>query len=143
MFFLLSGYGLIISKDKKGYLTHFWRNRIASLFVPMILVNVLRLCVCHTLVNETSTLRSLFYIDGFVLMMTLCYVAFYAIYGFDLIKKYKIVGICVLTSSISILTYLFKDFFPFSVWPVPCLGFMYGVLFAEYEHNVKNVFGKV
>lgn len=43
LFFLISAYGMSFSaaKNPQGYLAHFWRNRLANLLVPWLLV---RLC---------------------------------------------------------------------------------------------------
>lgn len=136
-FFFLSGYGVNISKNKREYMKHFWRNRVVSLFVPMALGNVLRLCVYRFFGAEASVFWSLLHVDGFVLMMSLCYAAFYVVYGLNIVKKYRVAGICGLTVCISIVTYILEKAIPFTVWPVPCLGFMYGVILAEYRDRVK------
>lgn len=40
LFFLMSAYGMSLSRDRKSdYLKHFWRNRLAALLVPQILIN--------------------------------------------------------------------------------------------------------
>ena len=135
-FFLFSGYGLTISKEKKGYLEHFWRNRMVSLLVPMLVVNVLNLCSARMMGSKGALLRTLFNIDGFVLMITLCYVVFYAVYSLRINKRQRIVGLGSIIMGISACTYLFEDFFPFTVWPVPCIGFIYGVFFAEYKDRI-------
>lgn len=41
IFFMISAYGMYFSKQKKtDYLRHFWRNRLSSLLIPMLLVNI-------------------------------------------------------------------------------------------------------
>lgn len=131
VFFLLSGYGLTMNKERKGYLEHFWRNRLVSLLIPIFLVNLLKVCVNSARGTQISIADTLFSIDGFVLMMLLCYSAFYFVFGLHLVKNHKIIWICGLIITISFITYFFEDLIPFTVWPVPCLGFIYGVLFAE------------
>lgn len=41
LFFLISAFGMSTSLERtpEGYLSHFWRNRLASLLVPCVLVN--------------------------------------------------------------------------------------------------------
>lgn len=40
LFFLMSAYGMSLSMTrKKDYMSHFWRNRLAALLVPQLLVN--------------------------------------------------------------------------------------------------------
>lgn len=130
-FFLLSGYGLTVNKKRKGYVEHFWRNRLVALFIPMLLVNLLKVSVHITRGACISIADNLLSIDGFVLMILLCYSVFYFVFGLELIKNHKTTWICVLILMISLITYFFEDIIPFTVWPVPCLGFMYGVLLAE------------
>lgn len=136
-FFLFSGYGLTISKNKKGYLKNFWRNRLVSLLIPMILVNMLNLIVSRMMGNEIPVLRTLLSIDGFVLMLISFYLAFYAIYGINIVKGHRTAALCVFTGGISVCAYLFEEFIPFTVWPVPCLGFIYGVLLAENKEKIR------
>lgn len=41
IFFMISAYGMYFSKQKKtDYLRHFWRNRLSSLLIPMLLINI-------------------------------------------------------------------------------------------------------
>lgn len=40
LFFLMSAYGMSLSMTRKAdYMKHFWRNRLAALLVPQLLVN--------------------------------------------------------------------------------------------------------
>lgn len=40
VFFMISGYGLSVNRNRKGYMQHFWRNRMTALIVPMLLTNI-------------------------------------------------------------------------------------------------------
>ena len=41
LFFMMTGYGLSLCADQKvGYMKTFWRNRLASLLIPGLLVNI-------------------------------------------------------------------------------------------------------
>ena len=141
-FFLFSGYGLSVSKNKKEYLTHFWRNRLVSLLIPMYFVNFIRMCYGIVAGDNLSLLRTLLNIDGFVLMIIFCYGAFYIVYRFKLELENKTIGVCVLILLISILTYCLEDKLPFTVWPVPCLGFIYGVLIDQYKRKIDKYLRK-
>jgi len=45
-FFLFSAYGMNYSKAKKAnYIDHFWRNRLAALLIPALLVNITALAL--------------------------------------------------------------------------------------------------
>ena len=141
IFFVFSGYGLAVNRSKKGYFNHFWRNRLVSLLAPMLIVNILK--EIYSLVTSNLNLRILFGIDGFVLMLSLCYVAWYLVERTSLIKeKHKAQVTCFLILLISIVTYCMQDKIPFTVWPVPCLGFAYGVLLARYIDRIKTTLAK-
>lgn len=141
VFFTFSGYGLSIAKEKKGYLNHFWRNRLVSLLVPMALVNVIK--EIWVVITVDFDLNVRFAIDGFVLMLTLCYIAWYFVEKVPLFENnVKAEVACLLILLISLSTYCFEDIIPFTVWPVPCLGFAYGILVAKHIDWIKDYFSK-
>lgn len=141
VFFTFSGYGLSIAKQKGGYLNHFWRNRLVSLLVPMALVNIIK--EIWIVITGDFDLNVLFAIDGFVLMLTLCYIAWYFVERVHLFENnVKAEVTCLLILLISLSTYCFEDKIPFTVWPVPCLGFAYGILAAKHIDWIKDCFSK-
>lgn len=142
VFFLLSGYGLALNRKRKGYLEHFWRNRLVALLIPMFLVIFVKACI--NIVNriDISIVDTLFGFDGFVLMILICYLVFYCVSSKNLIKSHYTSWICILIFGVSIITYLLENSIPFTVWPVPCLGFMYGVFLAENKDSVVKYLDK-
>ena len=137
LFFLLSGYGLNVSRKKNGYLDTFWRRRIPSLVIPMVSVNVLSVLVNIICKSDVSVIETLFTINGFTLMLGLCYLAYYFTYNNKgLNDNTKRVLVSVFIIAISIGTYTCETVIPFTVWPVPCLGFMYGVIIADYKDKI-------
>lgn len=143
IFFLLSGYGLSVSRKKEGYLNNFWKSRIPSLLIPMMTVNVVSLITNHICSNNISPLGTLLNINGFTLMLGLCYIAFYFIYRIkELNDDNKRIISCILIGGMSLLTYTFEEKFPFTVWPVPCLGFLYGLVIADFKNLIISNLNK-
>lgn len=143
VFFMISGYGLSVNRNRKGYMQHFWRNRMVTLIVPMLLTNIVAEVVNLISGVTNHIVYNLFAVNGFVVMITACYVIFYIVYQFKLLNDHMksiitYLGILVL----SILAFLFEKYIPFTVWPVPCLGFIYGMLIAEKKEKIVNVLNK-
>ena len=68
LFFLISAYGMMLSVEKKkGYLTHFWRNRLVSLLVPCICVNIVGLILSGITGNIEYGI--IYYINGYVIVL--------------------------------------------------------------------------
>lgn len=68
IFFMISAYGMLFSvnKDEKKYLAHFWRNRLASLLIPCLLIHVVGVVFKTCLGRDFSVVHSLFSLPGFV-----------------------------------------------------------------------------
>lgn len=143
LFFLLSGYGLNVSRRKNGYLDTFWRRRIPSLVIPMVSVNVLSVLVNIICKSDVSVIETLFTINGFTLMLGLCYLAYYFTYNNKCLNdNTKRVCVSIIIIAISIVTYTCEALIPFTVWPVPCLGFMYGLIIADYKDKIISSLNK-
>lgn len=72
-FFLVSAFGMqLASETKSGYLRSFWKNRFASLLIPMVLVNI----VCYgasALLKDAPELSLLLSINSYVaVLLTYC-----------------------------------------------------------------------
>lgn len=63
LFFLMSAYGMSLSKERRrNYMQHFWRNRLAALLIPQLLINI-----CSTIwvyINTQKEYASLFHINN-------------------------------------------------------------------------------
>ena len=143
IFFMISGYGLSVNKNRKGYMQHFWRNRMVALIIPMLLINVVSEIVNLISGVTDHIIYNLFAINGFVLMITACYAIFYIVYQFgSLNDQMKGIITCLGILVLSISAFLFEKFIPFIVWPVPCLGFIYGMLIADNRTQIIEVLNK-
>ena len=136
-FFMTSSYGLMLAvkKSPDAALKGFWKRRLPKLLVPMLAVNVLTLAV-DSLMGEASV-RTLVSMTGFVRQLLLFYFVFWVVFklpipGLDL--KCREWLLCGCVAAISLLIYVTNGMGLFS-WPVESLGFLYGVLLAQYADS--------
>lgn len=143
VFFMISGYGLSVNRNRKGYMQHFWRNRMVTLIVPMLLTNIVAEVVNLISGVTDHIVYNLFAVNGFVVMITACYVIFYIANQFKSLNEHmKSIITCLGILVLSILAFLFENHIPFTVWPVPCLGFIYGILIADHRTQIIEVLNK-
>lgn len=71
VFFMISAYGMQFSANRSPdkYLSHFWRNRLASLLIPCLLVNLFCIVFNVCAGRNFSLLESLIDIPGFVCVL--------------------------------------------------------------------------
>ena len=143
VFFMISGYGLSVNRNRKGYMQHFWRNRMTALIVPMLLTNIVAEVVNLISGVTDHIVYNLFVVNGFVVMITACYVIFYIAYQLKFLNDHmKSIITCLGILVLSILAFLFEKHIPFTVWPVPCLGFIYGMLIADKKAQIIQILNK-
>lgn len=143
VFFMISGYGLSVNRNRKGYMQHFWRNRMVTLIVPMLLTNIVAEVVNLISGVTDHIVYNLFAVNGFVVMITACYVIFYIANQFKSLNEHmKSIITCLGILVLSIFAFLFENHIPFTVWPVPCLGFIYGILIADHRTQIIEVLNK-
>jgi len=143
VFFMISGYGLSVNRSRKGYMQHFWRNRMVTLIVPMLLTNIVAEVVNLISGVTDHVVYNLFAVNGFVVMIMACYVIFYIAYQFKSLNEHmKSTIICLGILILSIIAFLFEEHIPFTVWPVPCLGFIYGMLIADRKSQIIKILNK-
>jgi peptidoglycan/LPS O-acetylase OafA/YrhL len=140
IFFMCSAYGLKYGANhKKGYLDNFWRNRLAALLIPCILINlckaVFQLIFDSKLADVMSALYS---IDGFVRVLLIFYVAYYFLYKYEkkLIRGYIDIILCLIILAISIIT-KYTSLAIVGRWPTECIGLIWGVLLYNYFEHIK------
>lgn len=136
IFFMFSGYGLIFGiKNKENYLQAFWGKRISALAVPMVVVN------CLDIIMNKQPLRKIVFIDGYVLMLVMCYAVFFCVMSYKrgaLEKKVKFLAGSILL--LSVLLFLIEKWIPITVWPVPVVGFAIGAILAvEKKEKIEKV----
>lgn len=143
VFFMISGYGLSVNRNRNGYMQHFWRNRMVTLIIPMLLTNIVAEVVNLISGVTDRIVYKLFAVNGFVVMITACYVIFYIAYQIKALNDHmKCIITCLGILVLSILAFLFENHIPFTVWPVPCLGFIYGMLIADNRTQIIGILNK-
>lgn len=82
VFFLISSFGLHRQASlKPAYLSHFWRNRLSALLIPVIIINICRLLTIG-LTEGQWHFEYLLKTDPYVLVLLCYYVLFYIILRF-------------------------------------------------------------
>lgn len=141
-FFMASAYGLKYGVNyKKDYLNHFWRNRLTSLLIPAVLVNIISMILQILYAQDLTgySYLSLLNINNWVKVLILYYIAFYAVYKLvpeNFEKGYKDLIIClfvIATSLVDKLTPLKITY----IWPTESIGFIYGIILANNIEKFK------
>lgn len=132
-FFMTSGYGLMLSvkRTDAGQMSWgFWKRRLPKLLVPMFVANILATIV-DAMAGE-ARIQDVFSLNPFVRQLLLFYLTFWAVFHMPFLgnlKKQRIV--CVAVVVISLLIY-FTDV---GGWAVESLGFVYGILLADWKEK--------
>ncbi len=138
LFFMMTGYGISLCADRKvGYMKSFWRNRLASLLVPGILVNIASFFI-HRYIYNIYELKYLFFIDPYISVLLQYYVFFYIVYygkRFYGEKASNIILITGVTLS-SFLEYVLND--GFRAWPYERMGIVWGILLYNNFDYIKK-----
>jgi peptidoglycan/LPS O-acetylase OafA/YrhL len=91
VFFMISAYGMQFSANRSGekYLSHFWRNRLASLLIPCLLVNLF--CVLFNVCTgrDFSPLKALVNMPGYVWVLLQYCILFFVVMFCQLKLKIK------------------------------------------------------
>lgn len=137
-FFMTSGYGLKLgTKAKPDSIKVFWRKRLLSLMIPMILVNVISVIIGVISSGEVNLLRML-HINGWVQWLLICYFVFWLVYRFDFVKEHKDLVISVFLIAFSISVYFINSYFNKITWTMEIYGFIWGMLLAENNEKFRK-----
>ncbi|MBR5413426.1 MAG: acyltransferase [Fibrobacter sp.] len=68
VFFMISAYGMLFSvnKNEEKYLSHFWRNRLASLLIPCLLIHLVGIVFKTIQGRDFSVIHYLISLPGYV-----------------------------------------------------------------------------
>ena len=146
LFFFISGYGLLMSINRGGYLQTYQRNRVLPIFVInalLVLIYVLEKCVFGIEVSFENVLMSLTY-GGDVVengWYLLCIIVFYEI--FYVSARFSLKHICRYVLALTIAYMLAALFLKMSIWwYISSLAFPCGVIFGAYKRNVDKLIRK-
>lgn len=132
-FFMTSAYGLKYGiKYKKDYLEHFWQNRLMTLLPSALLANAFGV-IMNGLVKGRMQVISFVNIDSWVKVLLLFYFIFWLVYKIlpETWGGLRDVIICGFVISCSLINRL-TDFKITLIWIVEPLGFIYGIIAANY-----------
>ena len=143
VFFFLSGYGLLVSFNKKGhnYLKGFWKKRILYLFFIWFLVSLgywlYDVYIGRMNIGVKSFLFS--FIDGhpialnswYIIVQLLMYVCFWAAYIIPSNTLTNERRIAIVFSLLVLIAILFNRIGYSSIWYISNFAFVFGLLYAE------------
>lgn len=144
MFFLISAYGMLLSVEKKkDYLLHFWRNRLLSLLVPCLLVNLLTF-VLNVINYKKLNCSLLFDLNSYVFVLLQWCVWFYIIESLKekffpkrLILSDILLIIGVVVSSMFNYFFISAENSAETGWCYERMGLVWGVLLYRYFEKIK------
>lgn len=137
-FFMTSGYGLMLSLEKKGpaALDGFWSRRLGKLLVPMALTNVLTV-LSEVLLTGVFAAEKLFLLTGFVRQLLLFYLVFWAVCRAERGIKAVYAAVILLIGAIYAMELAWGGF-----WPVEAYGFLYGMVLARNYGRFRSMAAK-
>lgn len=152
VFFFLSGYGLMVSYQKKGeaYFKGYWKNRIGYLLVVYLIVSVIYLIYFNIVGQSIGLIQfAKSFISGYptatfswyIIVQLLFYVIF--LFVFSICKRFnnglKILTLMALTLAMMIgFYYAGYD----SFWYLSDIAFVIGVIYAKYRDKIDSVLSK-
>lgn len=135
LFFLISAYGMSISLNRKGYLKHFWRNKLVTLLTPCLLINIfVYLSRCFLKINDSFQWTSILHIDHYVIQLLGYCLIFYVVHFFYKRKRQHYKGGIqqdIIICSIIFIGSLILYFVNYG-WKTECWGLIYGTLLARF-----------
>lgn len=147
VFFMVSAYGMEYSYEKKkDYLKRFWRNRIISLFVPLLLINVIAFLLVSYASNALMW-EFLYGINDYIICLLEYCLLFYIL---KIIGKKMSLSTCVVDSLligsvllISLVSYLANIYeIPVFRWCYERYGLIWGLLLYRYKDQFLAWCGK-
>lgn len=139
LFFMMTGYGISLCADRKtGYMKSFWRNRLASLLIPGLLINVAAFFI-HRLTTGQFDPRDFIFIDPYISVLLQYYIFFFIVYHG---KKFygETAGNIILVVGVivsSLLDYMLSA--PDGrAWPYERMGLVWGILLYFNYKPIKR-----
>lgn len=150
VFFFLSGYGLIVSFNKKGnnYLKGFWKNRILYLVIIYALVYVIYSCITFALGKEITILGMIKnFFTGvppatalwYILVQLALYIIFWMAFKIKTGNKQRIAIVFICVVALSVLLYFVKSEIH---WYQSNFAFPLGLLWGEYKEKIEGFIKK-
>lgn len=144
-FFMTSGFGLMLGVEKNGVgkLAGFWKRRLPKLLIPMVITNILTMLLTVAETGEMEWLQ-LIGITGFVRQLLLFYLLFWAacqiasrVIAPAYRKQFLYGAVTMLVIALYAVSLIWGG-----LWPVEAVGFLLGMLLAQYKEKVSAFFSK-
>lgn len=139
IFFLISAYGMMLSAERKeDYLNNFWRNRLVSLLIPAVLVNIVSFCL--GIVNSnTYAYSTLYHLNSYVAVLLQWCLWFYIVmlckkkWFLENNRLTDIILIAgVIVSSLILYFWVYSENSAGAGWCFERIGLILGVLLYRY-----------
>lgn len=139
IFFMISAYGMILNTTKKvDYLKHFWRNRLAVLLIPQVLINIFDML----LTTRVSTLNflTIFNLNKYVIVLLCYYIYFWFVYQGRSLLSQKTINTLLMVGIVmsSLFSYFYIDE-KNTYWCFERFGLLYGLIIFLLLPNVKRI----
>lgn len=139
LFFLISSYGMSLSEERKaGYMQYFWRNRLAALLIPQLLINICGIALAYMLRSE-GRYENLFHVNNYVVVLLGYCFWFWLVYQGRRWYGHRMANILlvggVIVSSLGSYFFAEKDA---NFWCYERWGLVWGVLLYLFLLEVKK-----
>lgn len=146
LFFFISGYGLLLSFNRGGYLQTYQRNRVLPIFVInaiLVMIYVIEKSILGIEVTCDNILMSLTYGGDIVEngWYLLCIILFYEL--FYISARFSQKHICRCVFVLTVIYMLIAVCLRMSIWwYISSLAFPCGVMFASYKSKIDKIIRK-
>lgn len=139
IFFLISAFGMMKSvESKNSYLKQFWRNRLVTLLIPCLLINIAACCI-KRITQDEFDLTILYRVSGYIVVLLQWCFWFYIVEQSRIkwFKANRIMTDMILIAGVVISSLLYYFFVENKVnaksgWCFERMGLVYGILL--YRH---------
>lgn len=139
LFFLMSAFGMSLSAERKpGYMAHFWRNRLAALLIPQLLINTVSVVLNNV---TTGGGAALFHLNNYVAVLLGYCLWFWIVYQGRRFYQPPTAS-CLLIAGVvvlSLLSYCLGHFYGFGTyWCYERYGLVWGLVLFLALPKVKQ-----
>ena len=137
-FFIVSGYGLYLSLNKKPQMIDtFWRKRLPRLLLTGWIINIFFEVMARILIHEEISVRDIVSVNGWIVWLLVCYLIFWIAVRLFKTANSRIIAMMVLLVLFSVIMWALKNkgMIVRSVWSIEAYGFLWGVLLAAYRNE--------
>lgn len=132
LFFAISGYGLVLSAERKLDST-FLKRRLANVYLPYILISGGIGVLQSSLKTSLAVIKLLFCLNAwFIFVIMLFYLLFYCVW------KYGRKNIGMLILGVFLISVLLAILFRDEVWYASNISFIIGVIIGRYRSEIFN-----